>query len=341
MRAALKVWVGIGACLPALLPASAARASGVDREPLRVEYEAPTECPDSAHFEERLFRAANARRADAADVARDVLVRIVKTPVGYEGRLSVREGDDESSPRVVTSRTCPELTEALALVASLAVDPELVPDLEPEPAPAPPPPSPRPPALPAPIPEPVLAPPTALPRAAPRAPWRVSAGVDFELAWWRAAVPAFGLFVGVERRMGEVLWPSLRLSVTRSLPATARFRQAEASLAWTTVSAAACPMGYEPVATLVARPCLGAQLGAVTADPSRIQEPVSRTRPWGALDLLVRLGWTPHRRFGLELEGGLAVPWTREAFVLDPDDARIYRSPAAVGLLRLGSKVIF
>ena len=110
-----------------------------------VEWVAPAECPTQQEVRGRVAKlleeGGSGRKEDV-----DLALTVVATADGYQLTATSSGADGE---RVVTGASCAELADAGALIAAIAIDPDLTPPLVPEPETEP-----EPPAEPAPQAEP-------------------------------------------------------------------------------------------------------------------------------------------------------------------------------------------
>lgn len=112
------------------LTSSAARAASA-----RLSYSAPEGCPGEAAFVSAL--AARGASLERAVEAKLFEVRIERVAGGFSGRFQVGEGSQASGARRVHGSSCAEVSDALAVVAAIALEggPEMSPGLaSPEPS---------------------------------------------------------------------------------------------------------------------------------------------------------------------------------------------------------------
>ncbi len=323
-------------------------------EPIAVDYDAPSGCPDrAAFFGEVTARTPRARAATSGDEKARVLhVRVEKRGEKHAGRLWIEENGASGTAREVSGGSCAEVVGALGLVAALAVDPRA--SVAPRPAPAAPTdaasgkstagtgnPSPEPsnPAR-----EPAREPtkPADPAREAdrpsvPRPPsppqprhWSIGAGTEISgLADVVVGVRVFGeIDLG-----GRLFAPSIRIAGARTFAVDRPAAIGSASLAWTTGAIEVCPLRLDLARTVAARPCAGIAAGALQANGSGVATPRDETRAWVAASAHARLVWAPVRALGLELEGGAAFPLLRESFFFDPN-VLVYEAPVIAGFGR-------
>lgn len=342
------------ALAPSLSPAV---ALAQDAEPIAVDYQVPGTCPSSDWFlGEVRGRTPRARPASTGERARVLVVRIEGTTGGYVGRLSIDDAGTRSTPRELRGATCSEVASALALVGALAVDPQA------STAPRPAPPEPEPPPAPPPTPPasapasasasasapasasasasaPASASPPPPPPSSPstkRSEPTFAAGAGAELAAWSGAVASLRLF-------GDLSFghPTFRLALARSLDVERTAIVGGATLTWTTVSGAFCPLRIAIAGDdLGLRPCAELAGGVLDAEGVSVTQAQARTRPWLTAAAHGRLVWALARGFALELEGGAMAPFFRESFFFAPG-IPVYEAPAVVGFGRIAASVRF
>jgi hypothetical protein len=317
---------------------------GVPRpEKIRLEYQAPAECPDAGTFKALvLARAPVGWEAAPDELARriDVVIAIV------EGRhVATIEFVDEQGERVrraVQGARCSDVVDGISLVTALAIqgakDDALglsAPVAEPSPA------QPTSPPAPATIPRP--RPPRVVPPAArtidePPAGLRVTGRAGLTSALGLSAAPGAGVGVVYERwtaRIGVALqgfWTGR--VVASGVPA--RFELLAARLE-------GCPYVLVLAPWAAVEPCPFAELGTVTGEAFEAPPEVSRGFPgralWisaGAVGRLVgQLGAVT-----VELEALGGAPFRRERFHVE-NGAQVHRLPALYGSVAFGLGVRF
>jgi hypothetical protein len=97
-----------------------ARAQG-GSEAVRVEYRAPTACPNQAAFEAELAQHLGATTlAKLGELARTLTIVIDENAGAYRARVELMDRDGNSTSREDTAPTCEQAMGAIALVAALA-----------------------------------------------------------------------------------------------------------------------------------------------------------------------------------------------------------------------------
>ena len=115
MTASKALLGGALAAVSIALCSSAAQAAGA-----RLSYSAPEGCPAEAAF----LSALEARGAslERAPEGQSFAVRIERAAGGFSGSFQLGEGHDASGARQVHGDTCVEVSDALAVVAAIALD---------------------------------------------------------------------------------------------------------------------------------------------------------------------------------------------------------------------------
>ena len=112
----------------ALASAAWAHASAVDADeplPVALEFVGPPGCPDAAEFQRRVeARTSQFRAATGApgERARHLRAEIELAPDGARGRLVLVKPDGHTAQRVIRAPDCRQATDAVALVAALAIE---------------------------------------------------------------------------------------------------------------------------------------------------------------------------------------------------------------------------
>jgi hypothetical protein len=326
------------------------RTSGAapdETEPIRLEYTAPTGCPDASEFGRRVFgRTSKARAAEGSEPARTFVVVIEASGTETQGSLVVREDGMSTLARRVSGKNCDEVSRALALATALAIDPEA--SLEvPEPpdagdggvagsagsaagTTAAPEDDKKPPAD---------TPPDDTPKKPPMGE-RMALLFGASAAFGPAPNPSFGASAGLEWG-GSFAHPSaFGADIVFLTSADQAVASAESSFMFAFARPYACPIGVGSGADLAFMPCVGAELGAVFAKGSGLENPATETRFWAAGELALRLDVALSDDWFLDATGGVVFPFTRYRFVFRTPDTSIYDVPAvtAAAGLRAGRR---
>jgi hypothetical protein len=308
-------WVGAAA-------AAGTCAGSARSETIHFEYDAPASCPTEASLAHTIaLDGGHVTPAPDAVPARSFRVAIVEGS-GVIGRLVVRDRDGRDSTRTIRGERCEDVARSLAVLVSLALEPDAIPPAATERSAVQEPRSPpvrdarpeEPPADPGPLPP----------------GWRVGAsaeGTVWQLASQAALgfagyvdlvhdVPGFSAFalrLGGELATSSVTYagPGFALPgggppvpLDQHLGLTRRLLRLEA-----------CPVrgvASQPwsSSTIEAWACGRFDAGELEADNGPTD---TQRQPWSALGPLVRVRWVD-RHFFFDLEGGVTFPLLRGAF---------------------------
>lgn len=321
------------------LDARAAEDAGGTR--FHLAYEAPPGCPARADFLAAIH-ARTTRPELAASGERAPELSVTIEPAGGRtiGRLDVVEPGGEPQRRTVSSRTCAEVTTALALVAALLLDPdartsgdvspeapaELSPDATPiEPAARP---RPRPRA-------------ERPPRSRPEGRARVELSTGIALGATGGVGPAIapraGVLFDVELAPGESA-SGVALQLAPSLRAAADVAATSSDLAsgaqhylWIGGTLGACPARLALGARVRLAPCAAVQAGAHAGRTTQVANRTSSVDPWVAPLAGLRLEWALSASVSLELQGDVVFPLLRTRFFLAPSTT-IFEIPGITGV---------
>ncbi len=321
------------ACVVAaeLLSGSAWAAASEPPAGIHLSYEAAPGCPTRKELLEELGRRVDPGWRSGFDRRRFV-VRIERAADrGFAGRLEVTRDGRAPETRELRAETCRAVSAALVVFIAIALDPAS--DPQPEPAPEtppspPPPPAPSvPPARP-PAPEQRGDRPSFVPRRREPA-WKWSSGVT--LAYLHAPNAAWGARVEGElaRRIADLpIAPALRLSWGFAGFDTRLSTGGEASFAFETGRAHGCARVTLAGTPFTFAPCIGLEIGTLTATSRNIPQVGHTSTPWSAMSGAVRGSWFVLPWLSLDAEIGGLVPFTRTTFGLTEPIRIVYRAPS-------------
>jgi hypothetical protein len=354
----------VATLVAASLALAATRASAADAapRPVRIDYEAPTSCPDARAFEAQL-RARSARIVIARDARATVRVRIASRSTRFTGDVALLDNGSGETTRHVEGQ-CPDVVAALSLIAAVALDPMA--STASDPLAAPPPAAPATASAPAAADKPTVASEEAkassvsaqiaerqarearerdverenqVPGMSVHHGWRwsiggglaVTGGVTPELT---VSIPVFVDLARWSRGPSSQVWsPSFRLRFERT---SADIEASGADFTWTAGSLDVCPLA------LAAHPfrawaCARGEAGVLAATGDK-SPPRAVTRPWVSAAALARVRWVIVGALFIEVEGGGYTPIVRDRFFVEPDET-VHRSPAfsAMGAASLGA----
>jgi hypothetical protein len=346
LRLGLAAFAPAAVCFAAPAQAQpAADASSSTPQRVALRYADPVGCPGQALFVEAVN--ARVRRpiewSQTATVVQ-MVVTIERSADQVRGKLEVARLDAEPTRREFAARTCEEVSSALALVASLALDPNartelLLPqtpaesrqDFPTAPAPAAPPDTAVASAAAKPA-SPAPSEPPARPRK--RSHYLAWLGPSAEVAGGYAPEPLIGLGLGLgARRVASGLSPGLQLSALWGKTGTTGPSAANGSFAWAMGRLEVCPLRLQLDARLALEPCAAAEAGRLSARgaDTQVDEAVTVGRWWFAAGATLALHVSLRHFFFRFTALGL-VPATRDEFVFrDPDRSVHQASPFVYG----------
>ncbi|HEX5101571.1 MAG TPA: hypothetical protein VFV94_18800 [Polyangiaceae bacterium] len=334
-------------CSLCVLVAPSTHVRAADAEPVRVGYQAPSNCPAQPAFEAIFLRElGRATLAQASEYARALAIRVTESAQGFQAGVELVDREGRSVARAIEAPTCEQAVEAIALVAALAArsqaepsdeaDASLAPAASPmatpsaEPSPIEPPPPPR--AIPA---DSGSAPARATPPVAPGAAREstrlfgaAAAGLLF--ATGVGPAPAFGAVV--ELRLGMTGPAARSLALLASYADTFRTSVNGVDVRMRLVRARLelCP--FEPSFSqhVSVSPCagfeLGSQSGSAFEDGTRVFNTQAESRLWAAGTLAgrARFRWGD---VGAALGPEVVFPFTRNEFLLARPEIQLYEVP--------------
>lgn len=290
----------------------------------RVSYEAPAGCPDAAAFKLQIQRRTP-RFVDDVTRAPALVLSVSLTGNDKEmtGTLDVISPSGERSRRSIAGASCVEVTDALALMAALAIDPLALASSHapvPDPVAPPPPPAPAPTARPAalqapdPLSPPAHSPPppiepverttprTSQPRPGSR--WEFAAGAGANLSSGVTPDVLLGpvVFLEVASPHRGLFGVSIRAGFERATASDVVNAGGAASFTWTLGTVDACPLRWTR-GSFSLSPCARMEAGELDGSGANIPAPNEAKRGWLALAALGRASWTPIRHLAVELEG--------------------------------------
>jgi hypothetical protein len=331
--------------------------------PVRLEFHAPAGCPTESEFVRQLeARNIHLHEPSGTAAARVLRARVETSPAGATGRLLVVEPDGSTFERTVEAADCDEATTALAVIATLVLQPRAPRDPVPAastrpestitpsspsstpplplPTPAPPsstpPPTAPPPSTPSPSPAPLSARRPAEESAGGRA-WSFDVHATAFSTLGMAPEPTVGgaLFVGAAvSPQAWTLAPSVDVGIAGTFDGTYVGANGNATLGFTTGVVDACLLLLRPVASLSLRPCVSGEYGIIRAIGSNTDNARSANRPWAAAGPEARLSLIVAGPFSVDAAVGALVAIDRDRFVIGSET--IFEIPPIVGRGLLG-----
>lgn len=321
--------------------------AAVEPEAVRIDYAAPVVCPDAMAFLRSLKeRTTRFRQAAVNEKARSFRVRVAGQSSSFSGRLEIVGPDDSTAVRTVESRSCSEVSDALALMTALAIDPNALVAQSPSDAQRPGGATAKPStrlqesgrSLPATV--------ATLSRVAPGAsvgspPWRWSAGLQGHTTF--AVTPNLGyggdLFIDAEASESSALGPAARIGVFLNQSVVALPTGPAARFRWIAPGVEGCPVRLRATGLhLAVHPCLAFRMGVLYGEGQSMSQPKRVTSLWSDLGPLLRLRIEAAARMNVELQGALMLPLYRPTFTIldNGTDIRAFSVPALGGSVALG-----
>ena len=296
------------------------RVAAAEPESVRIDYVAPASCPDATAFLRSLReRTTHFRDATPDEQARRFLVRVRAVGSSFSGRLEIRSPDGRTAVRNVDATICDEVSDALALITALTIDPNALTggpkrasqsQAEPPPEPAAGPDRQRSPASAAAV---APLPPSAATEAS--RPWRWSAGLLGHTTFLVSPTLGYGgdIFVEAEAPVSSRLGPAVRMAVFLNQSDVELPTGAAARFQWALVEVEGCPVRLGGM-RLALHPCLAFRLGILHGEGRRISQPKQTVSLWSDAGPVLRLRLAVTARLLLEAQGGFMLPLHRPTF---------------------------
>jgi len=332
----------LGVTAAALCMSFTLRATAQSSGAFQLDYRASPGCPTAAEFVARVVQYTPlARLAASGEPSHELHVVIETDAGGATGRLAFVALDGSASERTVAARDCTEVTDALALVAAIVIDPNAeraLPETAPPSQTAP---AGRNPERAGPA-RPLVEPP-------PR-PARTIEAVEGSLPWrlgpaFQAGVVGSGLtpnlgialFSGIELVLEReaLLAPSLRLSGYHVRSADVATAAGSASFEWTAARLSACPLRWS-AAFVGIRPCLFGDVGRLRAEGYATVNREEHSTLWTAIGAALRTEATLLEVLAVEVEFGAAFPLSNDRFFFEPDQNAYEIGPGVYALAGVG-----
>ncbi|MEI9950438.1 MAG: hypothetical protein WDO74_16005 [Pseudomonadota bacterium] len=313
--------------LPAIVHALAALTA--DTVPIRVNYDAPANCPNQDAFYDAVrARTERVRKAQGDEPRVDVNVRVTGGDRRFHGEMRQVVNQGETSARSVDGETCKEVVEALAFTVALSFDPEAHAPVPPE-ANAP---TPEPPARVAAVPNVVVRPPP------PPAPARLE--LEVGLSVLSTVIESAGFATGgalsvmllreANASTSGAVQLSLLFAGTGLLTAPDDHRTRFGALA-----VDACPFRHRSGSWELA-PCALGSLGFMELTGRGVAEPTTVNRVWLSAGIDLQMSCLLGRGLVFESALGATVPLARHRYYTNTPDQVVTATPVISPLLRLG-----
>jgi hypothetical protein len=252
------------------------------------------------------------------------------------GRLELEEPDGTKESRRVSSRTCNEVVNALALVAAVMLDPEAHSgEVAAEPA-----------TPPIPVGPPAISPPPPLgrkrqpPPPAPPPPWGLFGGVDVGVLGGvgPALATTASAFVDLERRwFGSASTARLSVDAART---SSDLRGGTQTYEWLGSTVRLCPLYLALPGRVRVAPCAALQVAGHRGTTRNVRQPASSRQLWLAPALEGTVEWAVSSSFSVELQAGAVFPIRQSRFYLAPSST-IHEVPTLTIVSSLGVRVRF
>jgi hypothetical protein len=300
-----------------------------------LRYTAPATCVDAPAFREGLLGLP--RVPGAAPQGATITITITERDGGFTGDLRVEHSDGTTTARRVTSPRCDEVSDALELVAAVALGLDSAPLAQP---------APRPTVHLEKTGEQKNGRPASLPVApAPSTPssprWRFTGAVR------GALLDGLGprLEIAPEVALGITLdaagffAPSFELSGTWATSGSIETSAGAATLTLWGGAVAACPVRIALGSRFAVRPCAEVSAGVIvgSASGANVVPAPAQTKPRLALTPLVRLDWLVSRWFSLEAEAGPSFELSGDNFFFATTSSSNYVNTPVYQLASVGS----
>jgi hypothetical protein len=295
------------------------RVALAEPESVRIDYVAPAGCPDETAFLQSLKERTTRFREAAPDgQARRFLVRVRTVGASFHGRLEIRAPDGRTAVRNVDATACDEVSNALALITALTIDPNALTGSSEQTLPS----------------RAAVAtlPPTPVAREASQ-PWRWSAGLLGHTTFLVSPSLGYGgaIFIDAEAPASFRLGPAARMGIFLSQSDVELPSGAAARFQWALMELDACPvrLGGSRVAI---HPCVAFHLGVIHGEGRRISQPKQTVSLWSDVGPVLRVRLAATARLLLDAQVGLVLPLHRPTF----DIVDMGLSTTAYSVPRLG-----
>lgn len=300
MTRACKVYV---VALLSLLFCARARADQ-SRVPARLSYAASAQCPSDNAFRHRVSELTpRVVWIASGESSKDFTIRFSVDGRGARGVLNLRSANAELLVRRLQAASCDELSEAMAIIVALILDPDA--KLSP------------PPREPVPV-ESTSAETRAAPAPRPRS-LRASFSPELFVVGGPTPSPAVGAALGVSVLFLErsPLQLAVRASARASRSEELSTQYGMASFSWRAMSLELCPLGSPSRRIARVEGCVTFDAGQIVASAGS-NPGAEAQRTWLAPGASLHTGLYPLDFLGLEATGGASLPLIRDRFLLTP-----------------------
>jgi hypothetical protein len=283
--------------------------------PIRVEYDAPPECPQIESFVRAIHaRTGAVRLATEGEQALRVRVRLTRAGARFEGELRVVDEQGETV-RSVEGSPCDQVVDALSLTAALAFDRTAQSVASPAPKPSP------------------------IAQRAPAAPFPLALALGARAVTSEVVSPFLSvggeLFVRLTTNTEDVGKPTLDVGVLHARNDLV----SPADGVWvrlTAITLSACPVGWAIAGAWRVQPCAVGLGGWLAVTDRAVDHPSSALRSWWSVGARARAAAALGAHYALELEAGVSVPLIRRRFFANTEDQLVGETPVVSALGAIG-----
>lgn len=314
MRVALTLVSWLGLAIPGFASSNAALPNDRAGVPsYAFSFEGVPGCDDEQAFVRSFERRTQNLRLVSSDPNSPIAIRIETRVDHTYAELSIRLDDGGVVHRSVEALSCSEAMEAIAFVASLALDPSTLGPLQiADPA------RPAAPREQAPSPARLDADPP--PSAAPKAPLALvwALGAAPQISFGAAPSPLLGGSLAVELHLlSAATWrSSLRLTLSHERSGDFETSAGLAHFERTLGALDICPW-RAAFDSMALTPCAQITGGALVAEGRATYAPARSQTPWGEAGISMLLDVSLGSHIDWSTRGALGVPWTRSSFQFD------------------------
>ena len=321
-------------CVAGALLGYEVSARANDAQPIRLEYRAPSSCPDEAALFSRIRARVEVRRASATEPVPTFGITLADEGQRIIGRIASMSERREPTSREVSGTDCSDVVDAVALIVSMAISPSAaVRDGVSAQAPEDP------------MRDTGQATKTNEPVAAiderPRLRLLGSAQGEATFGYVPTALLGAGVRLQLFRTSEYLGGPAVALgfvateSTERSLP------QGQATLSFNVGELFLCPTSFAVLASVHVLPCGRVDIGQVRAEGTGIPNPRNEKLLWSSVGALGQIAIVPVKPLVIDAQASILFPLTPYEFIFEPNSV-IYEAPRvgfsgsiAVGLMFL------
>jgi hypothetical protein len=304
----------------ALVWANGARAQTVA---YHIEFEAKPGCSSREAFVHELTsRTDKARAAVPEEEGPTITVKLLDNDGAIAGQLVLLEQNGNETRRGVAGQSCDETVAALALIAAVLVDPELVHGKDPPPARSVDP---------------------ARPKQARPSGMRFAAAGGATLESAVSPNLSFGVFLELSAEYELVATRSVAFGIGahRAWSETLSTDDGDADFTWTAARGWFCPVSLPNQGIFAFAPCVAVEAGQLHAEGSNTLDEQEHNVFWLAAAPMIRLELRPVRALSIFADGLFVIPLTEEStFRFDPATP-VFTTPAVGWAAQAGVRVFF